>query len=240
MTVVLMLLSIIAKVLLICLAVIILFLLLLLFVPVLYRADGKSTQSWNIKITLNWLFRFAGLTILLKDSVFIVRLHIAKWRKVLYRSDGKKTEKKKKKKKEKKKKELAQTNNDSDSEPLAGQLKQFFTSEKNRNLLKKIFRKLKYLGKHAAPKMIRTNLEFSLGEPDKTGLLVGGLSLIPLIYQYEIGCYPDFESDKPYLSGSFHITGHIRLVHVAVTAVSLLMNKQFRVLLKGLRRKANG
>lgn len=221
-----------------CLSVIVILLLLILFLPVRYRADGKFDETFHMKATFLWLMRFCGLTILVKDKKITVRFHILRRRKILYRSGArKKTEAQETKTKKEQNEE---------EEPLiktflqTGKSVAAFLKEKdNRKLIKNILRKLKYLWKHVFPQEIKTRLSFSLGEPDHTGKLVGGISMLPFIYQYDFGLYPDFEAEKAYICGTFHIKGHIRLVHVAIVAVSLLSNKKIRQIIKAIRRKSN-
>lgn len=223
-----------------CLLVIAFLLFLILFLPVRYRADGKFDESFHMKATFLWLMRFAGLTILVKDKKITVRFHILKHKKILFRSGSKKTSASEGTKTEEKQKE----EQEEEEEPLlktvlqAGKDITAFLKEKdNRKLLKFILRKLKYVLKHIIPQEIKTCLHFSLGEPDQTGKLVGGISMLPLIYQYDFGLYPDFEAENAYIRGTFHIRGHIRLIHVAIVAVSLLSNKKIRAIIKAIRRK---
>lgn len=56
--------------------------------------------------------------------------------------------------------------------------------------------------------------------------------MFPAIYQYDIGIYPDFEADKTYVKGTFLVKGHIRLVHVLISGIRLLKERDIRNFIK--------
>lgn len=66
--------------------------------------------------------------------------------------------------------------------------------------IKKVFNAVLYLFKANRAIVKKLNLEYAFDEPDKTGMLSGGLALIPFIYECEPGVFPDFESDESYFN----------------------------------------
>ena len=95
-----------------------------------------------------------------------------------------------------------------------------------------IWKELKYLLKHSRFRKIDTELNFALWEPSATGQALGILAMFPAIYQYDIGIYPDFEADKTYVKGTFLVKGHIRLVHVLISGIRLLKERDIRNFIK--------
>ena len=114
----------------------------------------------------------------------------------------------------------------------AGKIKAALTDEQNRNSVSAIWKELKYLLKHSRFRKIDTELNFALWEPSATGQALGILAMFPAIYQYDIGIYPDFEADKTYVKGTFLVKGHIRLVHVLISGIRLLKERDIRNFIK--------
>lgn len=111
-------------------------------------------------------------------------------------------------------------------------IKAALTDEHNRNSVSVIWRELKYLLKHSRFRKIDTELNFALWEPSATGQALGVLTMFPSIYQYDIGIYPDFEADKTYVKGTFLVKGHIRVVHVLISGIRMLKERDIRNLIK--------
>ena len=111
-------------------------------------------------------------------------------------------------------------------------IKRELTDEHNHNVLKKALRELKYLLSHFGFRKIKTDLYFGLGDPALTGQILGGLAMFPLLYRYEFGITPDFETENAYIKGSFAIIGRVRLVHLLITACRLLFDKEVRLVVK--------
>lgn len=113
-----------------------------------------------------------------------------------------------------------------------GKIKAALTDEHNRNSVSVIWKEIKYLLKHSRFRKIDTELNFALWEPSATGQALGILAMFPAIYQYDIGIYPDFEADKTYVKGTFLVKGHIRLIHVLISGIRLLKERDIRNLIK--------
>lgn len=113
-------------------------------------------------------------------------------------------------------------------------LKNIVTDKKNQYVVKKIWKELLYLLKHFGFRKIKTNLTFSLADPALTGQVLGIICMMPFLYQYEFGLYPDFESEQYYLKGTYDIRGRIRIVHILLTVIRLLLDKQVRTFITKL------
>lgn len=114
----------------------------------------------------------------------------------------------------------------------AEKIKAALTDEHNHKVVSVIWRELKYLLKHSRFRKIDTELNFALWEPSATGQALGVISMFSAFYQYNIGIYPDFESDKTYVKGTFLVKGHIRLVHVLISGIRLVKERDVRNLIK--------
>lgn len=106
----------------------------------------------------------------------------------------------------------------------------------NKKTVKGIFGELRYLLKHVRVRKITTDLSFSAGDPALTGQVLGGLCLVPFLYQKGVGIYPDFETEKWYVKGNFKVEGHARGIHVVCSAIRLWKDKNLRRLIKRFRK----
>lgn len=113
-------------------------------------------------------------------------------------------------------------------------IKSILVDETNKIVVAALFRELKYLLEHFKFRKIDTQLRFSLGDSATTGQVLGGLSMMPFLYQYQFRLYPDFEADEPYLRGTFDISGRVRGVHGLVSLIRLIWKKEVRTLIKKL------
>ena len=111
-------------------------------------------------------------------------------------------------------------------------IKNELTDKHNHNVLKKVFRALKYLLSHFGFRKIKTNLMFGLGDPALTGQILGILAMFPILYHYEFGVIPDFETDSAYIKGTFSVVGRIRLIHVLIIVCRLIFDKEVRTVVK--------
>lgn len=110
------------------------------------------------------------------------------------------------------------------------------SDEANKKTVKGIFGELRYLLKHVRVRKITTDLSFSAGDPALTGQMLGGLCLVPFLYQKGVGIYPDFETEKWYVKGNFKVEGHARGIHVVCSAIRLWKDKNLRRLIKRFRK----
>lgn len=113
-------------------------------------------------------------------------------------------------------------------------IKQQLTDENNHYVVKKVWVELGYLLKHFGLRKIQTDLVFSAGDPALTGQVLGVLCIMPVLYRYEFGLVPDFDSEEVYLKGEFLAAGRIRLIHVLITALRLILDKKIRLVTKNI------
>jgi len=111
-------------------------------------------------------------------------------------------------------------------------LKQELTDEHNKSVVRILFSELGYLIKHFKFRKIVADLVFATGDPATTGQTLGVLCMIPTLYRYDFKIVPDFEAEEPYLKGTFLIAGRIRLIHILMTALRLIFDKEVRIVVK--------
>lgn len=110
-------------------------------------------------------------------------------------------------------------------------IKDMLMDENNKTAFASVWKELKYLLKHFKFRRIDMELGFALGDPAKTGQVLGALSMMPFLYRYHCHIYPDFEAHESYVRGTFFIKGRVRLVHLLISIVQLLGRKENRLLL---------
>lgn len=123
---------------------------------------------------------------------------------------------------------------------LSGKLsaiKEIITDEANQSVVQAVFFELGYCLRHFKFRKLVTDLRFSTGDPAKTGQTLGVLCLFPILYQYQVNIFPDFEADEFYIKGTFEIKGHVRAVHLLAVLLRLWKKKEVRALVKKLLDK---
>ena len=105
----------------------------------------------------------------------------------------------------------------------------------NKEAVKHLIAESKGIFSHYKPRHIRLNIVFSTGDPSTTGKVLGGLSLVPLLYQRGNRVIPDFTADEAYVQGNFKITGHVILFFALTAAVRLIMDRNIRRLIKHVK-----
>lgn len=113
-------------------------------------------------------------------------------------------------------------------------VKEIVTDTKNQYAVRRLWEELLYLLKHFGFRKIHTELTFALADPALTGQVLGVLSMMPFLYQYDFHIFPDFESESFYIRGSYDVKGRIQLIFLLVTAIRLLADKDIRSFLKKL------
>lgn len=113
-------------------------------------------------------------------------------------------------------------------------VKEIVTDTKNQYAVRRLWEELLYLLKHFGFRKIHTELTFALADPALTGQVLGVLSMMPFLYQYDFHIFPDFESESYYIRGSYDVKGRIQLIFLLVTAIRLLADKDIRSFLKKL------
>lgn len=135
-------------------------------------------------------------------------------------------------KKKKKQKVKKQRSEDQKSKFDFAFIKQELTDEHNKSVVKKIFYELLYLLQHFKFRRIITDLRFSTGDPALTGQVLGILCMIPVLYRYDFKIVPDFEEEEAYMKGTFLVNGKVRLIHILITGLRLIFDKEVRLVVK--------
>lgn len=107
--------------------------------------------------------------------------------------------------------------------------------EENRNAAAAVFRELKYLLSHVSPRKIKGDVAFGTDDPALTGQILGGISILPFFYRYQVSVRPDFASERYYLKGELSFKGHARMVHVLVSGFRLLKDRNIRSIIRRYR-----
>lgn len=77
---------------------------------------------------------------------------------------------------------------------------------------------------------------FSTGAPDTTGEVVGAIAMLPVAHGGNVHLNPDFESEKPYVTGIIDVYGRLQLWFAAVFAVRVIASKDCRRLYRQFRK----
>lgn len=111
-------------------------------------------------------------------------------------------------------------------------IKRELTDEHNKAVVRKVWSEFCYLFRHFKFRKIKTDFVFATGDPATTGQALGVLCMIPMLYRYEFNAVPDFEADSPYIKGTFCVAGKVRLIHVLMTVLRLILDKEVRIVVK--------
>ncbi len=109
----------------------------------------------------------------------------------------------------------------------------FFDDEENRKGLKCVFHSLKKTLKHMLPYRIKGILRIGLEDPCDTGMLLGGLSIFYPLYENKIEIIPDFQEEV--LEGKVDAKGRIRACTLFIIGIKLLLDDNFKKLLKNAK-----
>ncbi len=85
------------------------------------------------------------------------------------------------------------------------------------------------------PHIKKADIHFSTGLPDRTGELIGVLSLWPGVYEDSVIICPDFECEDAYILGEAALYGRVQLYYIAFFALRVFINRNCRRLYRQLR-----
>ncbi|MBQ8663640.1 MAG: hypothetical protein IJ471_07260 [Eubacterium sp.] len=92
------------------------------------------------------------------------------------------------------------------------------------------------LAHRARPRKVKADIVFGFDDPALTGQVLGTISNLYFIYQYDQLCINgDFETEASYIRGDFDIKGHIRAVFALIFVIRVIRKKQFRKFMKALK-----
>ena len=97
-----------------------------------------------------------------------------------------------------------------------------------------ILKEVKYLLRHILPRKLEGILTFGFEDPATTGQVLGILCVLAVFTGNHLEVNGNFEGKM--LEGDVSIKGHVRLCHIAKSAISLLIDKNIRKTIKEFRR----
>ncbi len=111
-------------------------------------------------------------------------------------------------------------------------IKAFFQNEENKQGISKTFSSIKNILKQLLPRKMKGNITFGMADPCATGQALGVLSVFYPYYGKSVFIEPDFS--KQVLEGNLYLKGHIRIVTLCFIAIKLVLNANFRKLIKNV------
>lgn len=106
--------------------------------------------------------------------------------------------------------------------------KDLYSDSRNKAAIGHLKEELFTILKRICPGKLALKAEFSTGEPDKTGILLGILAMFPIGYTNRWQITPDFESDEAFAKGSFKIKGRIFTISILAASLRILFDKNCR------------
>lgn len=111
---------------------------------------------------------------------------------------------------------------------VISKFKDLYSDNRNKAAIGHLKEELFIILKRICPKKLALTAEFSTGEPDKTGILLGILAMFPIGYTNRWQITPDFESDEAFAKGSFKIKGRIFTISILAASLRILFDKNCR------------
>lgn len=106
----------------------------------------------------------------------------------------------------------------------------FLENQENRNTIHLLWKQVKKLFRHILPRKIRGRVRFGFDDPSTTGQILTYVSPFYGWYAKTLELEPVFE--EKVLEGELHVKGHIRVASLFWIVIRVVLNKNFRVLLK--------
>ena len=106
----------------------------------------------------------------------------------------------------------------------------FLSDTENQNTLRLLWRQILKLLKHVLPRKIRGRVRFGFDDPATTGQILTYISPFYGMYAKTLSIEPVFEEKA--LDGELHIKGHIRVGTLLWIVIRVILNKNFRTLVK--------
>ena len=110
------------------------------------------------------------------------------------------------------------------------QVRTFLNDQENRKTIGLIWRQVKKLLRHVLPRKISGRVRFGFDDPATTGQILTYISPFYGLYAKTLKLEPIFE--EKVLDGELHVKGHIRAATLLWIVIRVVLNKNFRVLLK--------
>lgn len=109
--------------------------------------------------------------------------------------------------------------------------------EGNIRVVKLVWKELVGLLKRYRPRRVKADVNYSMGDPARTGQVLGGLAMLPFLYTQKVSVVPDFESEEFYVKGSWDIKGHIQVFPLIRAGLRIYKNQDVKKLIKQLRER---
>ena len=110
------------------------------------------------------------------------------------------------------------------------QVRTFLNDQENRKTIGLLWRQVKKLLRHVLPRKISGRVRFGFDDPATTGQILTYISPFYGLYAKTLKLEPIFE--EKVLDGELHVKGHIRAATLLWIVIWVVLNKNFRVLLK--------
>lgn len=127
----------------------------------------------------------------------------------------------KKSRKNKKKKEKKRFSFDRISSIIS-----FIREKETRSAIGKVKCELGALLRYLSPTKVELDFRIGTGDPAMTGLIIGGISLMPFVYQKGIHIVPDFE--EKVIRGNGKIKGRVRVIYFVRLLIRMYRDKELR------------
>ncbi len=108
---------------------------------------------------------------------------------------------------------------------------------REQELIGAVWGKLQIFLLHIRPRVLQGHLKFGLSNPADTGQILGGIAMIPFLYQTELQIEPDFEVDRNYIQGKIYSRGHMCCIHLVILIIRLIRDKRIRDVIHAFREK---
>lgn len=112
---------------------------------------------------------------------------------------------------------------------------EFIKKQENQDTARLIFRQVKAVVRHILPRKVRGSITFGFDDPYMTGQVLSAASILYAWYGDHLQITPAFEDEV--IEGEGFLKGRIRMGTVLVLGIRILLNKNFRILLKRWRGK---
>lgn len=112
---------------------------------------------------------------------------------------------------------------------------EFIKKQENQDTARLIVRQVKAVVRHILPRKVRGSITFGFDDPYMTGQVLSAASILYAWYGGHLQITPVFEDEV--LEGEGFLKGRIRMGTVLILGIRILLNKNFRILLKRWRGK---
>lgn len=113
---------------------------------------------------------------------------------------------------------------------------EFIRDTDNKSAFRYVFGEFWDLLCYLGPQKIRGRFVVGTGDPSSTGILIGIISLFPVVYREGVTVRPDFEAEEAVFQADSEMKGRIRVWYLACLALRLYRKKELRKLWDNFNR----